>query len=396
MDLNLKKYRVYLPLFIIYIAFGFRIFTNFAFRFIGITPQQVQYLDSLIQVVWCIKVVFGAVINSFDQNYKVVMIISSGIGLIGYLLCSFNNSVIFQITGLILVNVSMVLSDIVVDACMVILNQDTEIDPSEVQPYGWVALYFGIFLGHFVGGFVHDSPYFYYIWMLAPIISLLCAFYLPKSENKKQIFTFGNCRLLFNKRTLILCLFIVISRSAPTYSVGLDLFRKTVGISIASISWSKAVGAILAMFTSFLFKVTLANIHVTLQLVVIQAVLVGLCFLDSLSIQIHQLSLLVGIDCLDQIYNGIYVLIVIIYAMSICPKGFEAIYLSIIMTTYNVGTALSEVFGGITFHFLDIDHSYDSLKYAILIKIIWSVASCITLMLFERRQQLEDIEAKNE
>ena len=348
----------------------------------GMPPQQVQYLSSLIKFTWCIKILFGYIIDRFNHNYKGWMITSSVIGLIGFSLCYFQSTISFIISGLILVNLSMTLSDIVVDASMIILFHQTDLEPKEVQPYAWMSLYVGVFLGYSIGGFVYDYKYFYLIWMCAPLLTFLCAFFLPIYKDKAHTFSFKYNNVIFNKRTGVLLLFIIISRSAPSYSIGLDLYRKDIGILVSRIAWSKAAGAVLAMFSSFLFKFSLSKTNTIVQLVVIQLLHVLLCVLDGLSIDIHSIHFMVSIDCLEQVCTAIYMLIIMIYAMSICPNGYEAFYISMIMTAYNLGNEIGEIQGGIVFSYLDIDNSFDNLSYAIILKGIWTALSCIILIVF--------------
>ena len=378
---DLQELHKFVPLFLVYIALGFRFFTNYAIRFMGIPPQQTQYLSSLIKIVWCIKILFGFLVDKLDHRYKLWLIFSSLVGITGYAICAFHNSVVFVISGLTLVNLSMTLSDIVVDACMVILYQKTDLDPSVIQPYGWVSLYFGVFLGYFVGGFVYNYEYFYLIWMAAPILTFVCAFYLPRYTKSAHTFNFKYNNVIFNKRTGTLVLFLLASRFAPSYSVGLDLFRKSVGIRVSNISWSKATGAVLAMFSSLAFKMTLSKSSVITQLLVVQLLQMLLCVLDAISLEIHKIALMIAIDCLDQVCTALYMLIIMIFAMSICPKGYEAFYLSLIMTAYNFGNEIGEVLGGggAVFHFLNIDNSFDNLIHAIVIKGAWTATSCIIL-----------------
>ncbi len=372
----------FVPLFFIYIALGFRFYSNYAIRFMGFSPQMSQYLSSLIKVTWTIKIVFGYLIDRFNHNYRNWLILSSIIGVIGYFICLFINEKEYSIGGLVLVNLSMTLSDIVVDACMMILYRKTNESPNDIQPLAWISLYFGSFLGYLIGGFYHDEPYFYLIWCAAPLLTLICAFYLPSFTSKAHFYSFKYNNVIFNRPTLYILSFILISRSAPSYSIGLDQYRTSRGISIGKLSWSKAVGAIVAMFSSYMYKITLSKTSTAIQIVVVQLLLVLLCILDGFSVDYDKLYLLITIDCLSETCMSLYMLVIMIYAMSICPNGYEAFYLSMIMTAYNLGNELGEVFGGIAFKFLNIDSSFTLLSHSIVLKGAWTLASCLYLVFF--------------
>eukprot|EP00835_Amoeboradix_gromovi_P004082 NODE_299_length_11430_cov_0.261054.p3 type:complete len:378 gc:universal NODE_299_length_11430_cov_0.261054:8364-9497(+) len=369
----------YIPLFLAYVALGFRFFTNFSIRFMGIPPQQVQYLSSLMKITWCFKFVFGYMVDKLNHNFKAWLIFSSLLGLLGYCLCIFEKNIIYTVSGLSLVNLSMTLSDIVIDACMVVLNQQSNISSSQIQPYGWVSLYFGIFLGYFIGGFLHDFPNLYHIWMLAPSITFVCSFFLPKYVSKAQPMSLKYSNVIINNRTTGLVCFLLFSRMAPSYAVGLDLYRNKVGIKINNISWSKAAGALSAMLSVFGHKFLFSKISLLYQAILIQILHVLLCVLDYLTLEFIEVYYMVIVDCLDQVCTALYMLLVMIYAMSICPNGYEAFYLSLIMTMYNVGNELSELLGGFEFNLLEIDSSFDNLHYSIIIKGIWVVTSCFLL-----------------
>jgi folate/biopterin transporter len=403
-------YNTLLILFFVYWSQGFKSVSSLAITLyyketLFLSPSATQFIRTMTSIAWFIKPIYGLITDNFPicgYHRKFYLLISGIAGILCMISISMHENLYFSILALILNEFSGAFSDVIADAIMVEKSRNDPAGSSALQSFSWTMMGVGGIIGSLLGGVLLEQFAPKYIISLTALSSLFLIFAAIKvkenPQTKKPILDniYLLLKAILNPEILKPLIFVLLLNGiSPRYS-DLTIYYLTDVLKfhpsfISSLSIITYITLILggSFYHSFLKNIEYRDIIALAQVLLAATGLIDLCLVTGFykELGIPAWVFVVGDDVIgSSIQFSFKMLPLMVMCAKICPSGIEATFFALFTAVFNIGFALSGLFGSLLMKLFDVNtNQYDLMWVLVLIQSFTKLIPLLFLPLLPRK-----------